>query len=94
MKSLAVLNLIDKKTEQSLPQARSDTIRILLTDTFILIGAIAFLMVVISGLRYILARGSPERVTSAKNALMYSLIGVVIAALAATIVNIVIGRVG
>jgi hypothetical protein len=85
------LDLIDKKTEQSLPHASDNTIKILLTDTFILIGAIAFLMVIISGLRYILARGSPERVTSAKNTLMYSLIGVIIAALAATIVNLVIG---
>jgi hypothetical protein len=92
MKYLAFLNLIDKKTEQSLPHASDNTVKILLSDTFILIGALAFLMVVVSGLRYILARGSPERVTSAKNSLMYSLIGVIIAALAATIVNIVINN--
>jgi hypothetical protein len=74
------------------PHASDNTVKILLSDTFILIGALAFLMVVVSGLRYILARGSPERVTSAKNSLMYSLIGVIIAALAATIVNIVINN--
>jgi len=89
MKYLAALNLIDANNDK-LPQANDNTVKILLTDTFVLIGALAFLMVVISGLRYILARGSPEKITNAKNNIMYSMIGVIIAALAATIVNFVI----
>jgi hypothetical protein len=91
MRYLAQLNLIDEK-KANLPITNNDSIKTLLTDIFILIGAVAFLMVVVSGLRYILARGNPDKITSAKNSLMYSLIGVIVAALAATIVNIVIGR--
>jgi ABC-type Fe3+ transport system permease subunit len=91
MRYLAQLNLIDEK-KANLPVANNDSIKTILTDVFILIGALAFLMVVVSGFRYILARGNPEKITSAKNSLMYSLIGVIVAALAATIVNIVINR--
>jgi hypothetical protein len=90
---LAALNLL-APSKDKLPQAKPNTIQILMTDTFIILGALAFLMLVISGFRYILARGSPEKITSARNNIMYALIGLIIAALAGTIVNIVIGRAG
>ena len=59
---------------------------------FTIIGGLAFLFLVLAGTRYILARGNPEAVSKAKNQIQYSLIGLVIAGMAAAIVNFVIGR--
>ena len=91
MKYISDLNLLSSK---GLPQTNDNTIKIVLTDVFILLGAIALLMIVIAGLRYILARGNADATAQAKSMLSHSLVGLIIAALAATIVNFVLGRVG
>lgn len=70
------------------------TIQNVLTVVFITLGAIAVLMVVIGGFRYIFARGNPDSTAQAKNMITHSLVGLIIAALAATIVNFVLGKVG
>jgi cytochrome bd-type quinol oxidase subunit 2 len=92
---LSALQLIDpNKTHLPKTPANNETLQKLLTDFFVIIGALALLMAVIAGTRYILARGNTEIVTSARNQLFYSLIGLVLAALAATIVNFILGQVG
>jgi hypothetical protein len=78
----------------SLPHtcATSGTINTIFLVAFSIIGALAFLFLVIGGLRYITASGNPESVQKAKNQIQYSLIGLVITALASVIVNFVIDR--
>jgi Na+/serine symporter len=80
---------------EKLPQtdADQDTLNTIFSIVFVTIGAIAVLMIVIAGLRYIAARGEPTKMAEAKNMILYSLVGLVIAALAATFVNYVLGRV-
>lgn len=63
--------------------------RILSTFTFI-IGAIAVLMIIIGGLRYVLSAGDATTLTSAKNTILYAAVGLVLAALANAIVNFVL----
>jgi hypothetical protein len=63
-----------------------------LTVVFVVIGAVALLIMVIAGFRYIFARGDAQKITDAKNMILYSIIGLVITALAATIVNVFLGR--
>lgn len=63
--------------------------RILSTFTFI-IGAIAVLMIVIGGLRYVLSAGDATALTSAKNTILYAAVGLVLAAMANAIVNFVL----
>jgi len=77
-----------------LPQtcATSTTLNTAFLIVFTVIGAIAFLFLVIAGLRYIFARGNPEAVQKAKNQIQYSLIGLVIAGMAAAIVNYITGK--
>lgn len=53
-------------------------------------GAIAVIMVIYSGFSYITSAGDSNKVNSAKNTLIYAIIGLIIAALANTIVSIVI----
>lgn len=93
MLTLFAIKLIDKS---NLPQtnANDNTLKTLLMDFFIILGAIAVLMIVIAGTRYIYARGNAEKITQAKNMILYSVVGLVLAALAASIVTIVIDRAG
>ncbi|HET7827355.1 MAG TPA: hypothetical protein VFK97_00610 [Candidatus Saccharimonadales bacterium] len=89
---IADLNLV---TSQNLPQTNTDnTVHTVLTDLFVALGAISVLMIVIAGLRYIFARGNPESTAQAKNMIQYSVTGLIIAALAAAIVNVVLNKVG
>lgn len=62
---------------------------ILSTLTFI-IGAVAVLMLIIGGLRYVTSNGEAQQVTSAKNTILYAVVGIVLAVMANAIVNFVL----
>lgn len=66
--------------------------RILETFTYI-IGAIAVLMIIIGGIRYITSNGDQAQVTSAKNTILYSVVGLVVAIMAYGIVHFVIANI-
>ena len=51
------------------------------------VGAIAVIMIVIGGLRYVVSGGDSSQVQAAKNTILYALIGVIIAILAYAAVN-------
>lgn len=56
-----------------------------------LVGAISVIMVVIGGLRYVISGGNSTNITTAKNTILYAVIGLVISLLAYALVNFVIG---
>ncbi|MGK2896508.1 MAG: pilin [Candidatus Saccharimonadales bacterium] len=56
-----------------------------------LIGAISVIMLIIGGIRYTLSGGDSGAVTSAKNTILYAVIGIIVALLAYAIVNFVLG---
>ena len=56
------------------------------------IGAISIVMVIISGLKYITSQGESAAIASAKNSLIYAVVGLVIVAFAQVIVRFVIAR--
>lgn len=58
-----------------------------------LTGAIAVVMVIIGGLRYVLSQGNASQVESAKNTILYAVIGLIIAVMAFAIVNFVLDQV-
>jgi len=61
-----------------------------LTDVLIfLIGAIAVVMIIIGGLRYVTSSGDQAGLTSAKNTVLYSVIGLVVAFMAYAIVHFI-----
>ena len=74
--------------------ATVDTLQTILQIIFVTIGALAVLLIIIAGLGYITAQGEPTKVSQAKNALLYALIGLVLAASAELIVNFVLNRIG
>lgn len=63
--------------------------RVLETFTFI-IGAIAVLMIIIGGIRYATSNGEQAQITSAKNTILYAIVGVVVAIMSYAIVRFVI----
>lgn len=54
-----------------------------------LVGAVAVIMLIIGGLRYVTSNGDQNAVTGAKNTIMYAIIGIVVAFLAYAGVNFV-----
>jgi hypothetical protein len=91
MKLYNAVQLVDN-SKTNLPSTSADqsTINTIFTIFYVTIGAITVLLVVIAGLRYILSQGDPTKIADAKRMLIYTLAGVVIIALAATIVNYVV----
>ena len=60
---------------------------------FFIIGVMAVIMIIWGGIRYVLSAGNSAAITSAKNTIFYSIIGLIIAILAYAIVNFVINTV-
>jgi hypothetical protein len=57
-----------------------------------LVGAVAVLMLIVGGLRYVLSSGNSSAVESAKNTILYAIVGIVVAIMAFAAVNFVISR--
>ncbi|MFZ1257926.1 MAG: hypothetical protein WAQ25_00460 [Candidatus Saccharimonas sp.] len=55
-----------------------------------IVGAIAVIMIVIGGLRYVISGGDASHVQAAKNTILYALVGVIVAILAYAAVNFVV----
>lgn len=86
------------KSSNSAPcKASSDSVAAILKNVInimlYLAGAIAVVMVVVGGIRYITSDGDPAAANKAKNTIIYALVGVVVAVMSYSIVNFVIGRV-
>lgn len=55
-----------------------------------IVGAIAVIMIIIGGLRYVISGGDSSQVQAAKNTILYALVGIIVAILAYAAVNFVI----
>ncbi len=54
-----------------------------------LVGAISVIMLIIGGIRYVISGGDQAQVTSAKNTILYAIIGIIVAFLAYAAVRFV-----
>ncbi len=57
------------------------------------VGVVSVIMIIVGGLRYVISSGESGSVTSAKNTILYAVVGLVIVALAQIIVRFVVGEV-
>jgi hypothetical protein len=71
----------------------TDLIKKIINILSVLIGAIAVVMIILGGFRYVTSAGKQESVTAAKNTILYAIIGLVIVALAQVIVHFVLNNV-
>ena len=62
-----------------------------ITWVLIIAGIVAVGFIIFAGIRYVTSGGDAEKVKKAKNTLLYAIIGLLIAALALVIVNLVLG---
>jgi hypothetical protein len=58
-----------------------------------IVGIVAVIMIIIGGLRYITSGGNDTSVTSAKNTILYAIIGLIIVALAQIIVRFTLNKI-
>ena len=59
----------------------------------VIVGVVAVIMIIIAGFRYITSGGDSNNVSSAKNTIIYAIIGLVIVALAQFVVRFVLNKV-
>jgi hypothetical protein len=71
-------------------QNLNNLIRRIINLLSIVVGFVAVIMIIIGGLRYITSGGSDTGVTSAKNTILYAIIGLIIVALAQLLVRFVL----
>lgn len=57
------------------------------------IGVVAVVMIIIGGIKYATSAGDASKATSAKNTILYAVVGLVVAAFAYAIVNFVVNEV-
>ncbi|HCM52256.1 TPA: hypothetical protein DIS56_03975, partial [Candidatus Saccharibacteria bacterium] len=68
-------------------------IRGVINTLSLIVGIVAVVMIIIGGLRYITSGGSDTSVTSAKNTILYAIIGLIIVALAQIMVRFVLRQI-
>ncbi len=69
-----------------------NTIRAVVNILSYIIGAVAVIMIMVGGFKYITSGGSAEGVGNAKNTIIYALVGLAIAVLAQVLVQFVLGQ--
>jgi hypothetical protein len=75
-------------------EAETEQLQAIVNTVLAVTGAIAVLIIVLAGFRYIASQGDPGAVSTAKNAIIYSLVGLVVIIAAFAIVNFVVLGVG
>jgi hypothetical protein len=70
----------------------SNMIQIVINILLYVLGVIAVVMIVIGGIRYTTSNGDPSSLKTARDTIIYSVVGLVVAILAYAIVNLVVGR--
>lgn len=55
-----------------------------------IIGALAVIMIIVGGLRYVISGGDSSSVTAAKNTILYAIVGVIVALLAYAAIDFVV----
>ncbi|MDB5164945.1 MAG: rane protein of unknown function [Candidatus Saccharibacteria bacterium] len=82
--------------QTELPQAHANSTAIhdVLQIVFGVLGALAVLMIVIAGLRFITAQGNPQETAKARSTIVYAIVGLLVALMAEAIVSFVLGSHG
>ena len=77
--------------EPGCDEGQTPIFRIITNVLLFIIGAVSVIMLIIGGIRYTVSQGDQSAVQSAKNTILYAIIGIVVAILAYAAVNFVIG---
>jgi len=82
-----------KASDVNIPKIEAkDLLPGILTTVYFVAGAAAIIVIVIAGIFYSISQGQPDKIKRAKEAILYSLVGLVIIMVAFTITNFIAGR--
>ena len=81
------------ETGDDATQKINDLIRSVINLLSAIVGVIAVIMIIVGGLRYITSGGNDTSVTSAKNTILYAIIGLIIVALAQILVRFTLSKI-
>jgi hypothetical protein len=70
----------------------SSMAKIIVNTMLFILGILAVIMIIVSGIKYVTSNGDASKIKSAKDTLTYSIVGLVVAILAYAIVNYVVTR--
>ncbi len=70
----------------------NSTIKLVINLMSLAVGVVSVVMIIIGGFKYITSQGESSNTASAKNTILYALIGLVIVAMAQIIVKFVLNR--
>lgn len=71
----------------------SDILKVALNILSIVVGIIAVVMIIVGGIKYALSQGESNNTNSARNTIIYAIVGMVIVALAQIIVRFVFNNI-
>lgn len=93
----AAINVFDQcknNADAAVCKAKGDTvgplIQTVINILLYILGAVAVVMIVIGGIRYTTSNGDSSAIKSAKDTILYSVVGLIVAILSYTIVNFVV----
>lgn len=66
-------------------------VKLVVNTLLFLLGAIAVVMLILGGIKYTTSNGDANQIKSAKDTILYAVIGIIVALMAYAIVNFVIG---
>lgn len=72
-------------------QELKDTVKNVLSAIFGILGIIAAVVIIIAGVLYMISAGDPGKVATAKKAILYAVIGLIVALSAYAITNFILG---
>jgi cytochrome bd-type quinol oxidase subunit 2 len=71
----------------------NNIIKLVINIFSLIVGLVSVIMIIVGGLKYITSGGESSNISSAKNTIVYAIIGLVIVALAQFIVHFVLGKI-
>lgn len=77
----------------TLSQGADGTVTKVLQLVFGIAGAVAVLVITVAAFQYVVSQGDPQATAKAKNTILYAIIGLIVCALAFTIVTFVIDNI-
>ena len=83
-------NAVDSITPSGTSTDLTSLLQLIINSLIGIVGVAAVIMLIIGGFRYVFSQGNEKAVNSAKDTILYAIIGIVVAILAFAIVNFVI----
>ena len=88
--SQQIISAVDEVGGSSNKGDFKGTIKTIIQTMFFILGVLAVIMIIYAGIQYVISAGDSGKVTKAKNTIIYSVVGLVVAIMAYAIVGFVV----